>query len=73
MQKQPSFRHPGLAPGPIQKGRDIKTTFTVTPDSFRNLFKKTVISIQPLLDVSKIPDIAGGDSGTTGGGIPPRC
>ena len=22
----PTFRHPGLAPGPIQKGRDLKTT-----------------------------------------------
>ncbi len=42
------LRHPGLVPGPTQKGRDLKST---------------------LLDVSKIPDIAGGDSGTTDGNI----
>ena len=34
-------------------------------DLFRDLFKKAVMLKQPPLDVSKIPDIAGGDSGTT--------
>ena len=44
---------------------------SVIPDSFRDLglprdlFKKAVMLKQPPLDVSKIPDIAGGDSGTT--------
>ena len=34
--------------------------------------KKAVISTQPLLDVSKIPDKRFALSGTTDGGIPPR-
>ena len=48
---------------------------SVIPDSFRDLglfrdlFEKAVISTQPPLDVSMIPDIAGGDSGTTDGDI----
>ena len=53
------LRHPGLVPGLIR---------AVIPDLFRDLFEKAVISTQPPLDVSMIPDIAGGDSGTTGEG-----
>jgi cation transport regulator ChaB len=60
MSKRPPYRHPGLVPGLIR---------AVIPDLFRDLFKKAVISTQPPLDVSKIPDIAGGDSGTTDGNI----
>ena len=56
MLKRPPYRHPGLVPGLIR---------AVIPDLFRDLLKKAVISTQPPLDVSKIPDIAGGDSGTT--------
>ena len=50
--------------------RDAETTHSpVIPGLSRDLFKKAVISTQPPLDVSKIPDIAGGDSGTTDGDI----
>ena len=44
---------------------------SVIPGLPRDLFKKAVMSTQPPLDVSKIPDIAGGDSGTTDGLIRP--
>jgi hypothetical protein len=56
MSKRPPYRHPGLVPGLIR---------AVIPDLFRDLLKKDVISTQPPLDVSRIPNIAGGDSGTT--------
>ena len=46
-------------------------TQSVIPGLPRDLFKKAVMSTQPPLDVSKIPDIAGGDSGTTDGLIRP--
>ena len=35
----------------------------------RDLFEKAVISKRHPLDVSKIPNIAGGDFGTTDGGV----